>query len=203
MSSSITTPNINIQISDSSVKWIIGGACFLGAAYLFYEFVIKTPKKEIPLPKEAETFSNLPELTPKEFKDLNFNEEVKKKSSKAFNSEDYTSAVRHAVICLFDIIRRKSYVDSDGTNLIQKVFRGKTPKLIFQNMTPSHVTNAESGVIDMLEGFAKSIRKVHMHATVPITKETALREISIVCYLAEQVENYAVLVKPEMEKVAS
>ncbi|PIR00345.1 MAG: TIGR02391 family protein [Nitrospinae bacterium CG11_big_fil_rev_8_21_14_0_20_45_15] len=201
MSSSMTT-NVNIELSDTSVKWIVGGACFLGVAYLFYKWVENMPEETIPLPKEAETFSNLPELAPKEFEELNFNEEVKEKAAKSFSSGDYVSAVRHSVICVFDIVRRKSGIDADSTTLIQTVFRGKTPKLVFQDMSPSHITNAENGIVDMLEGFAKSIRKVHMHATIEISKETALREISIACYLAEQVENYAVPAKPELLEAA-
>lgn len=195
MNSTTNITNININISDTAIKWIVSGACFLGAAYLFYKLVENRADCDIPLPKEAKQFSDLPELSPKEFEDLNFHPEVKNKASQSFKAGDYVSSVRHAVVCLFDIIRRKSGVDGDATSLVQKVFRGKIPVLKFQDNAPSHVTNTDSGLIDMLEGFAKSIRKIQMHATIEISKETALREISIACYLAEQVDQYAVINK--------
>ncbi len=191
--------DINIQISDDAAKAIVAGACFLGACWLAYKYFENLDEKAIPLPKQAKGYSELPELSPQTFDELGFHPLVKKRAAKSFHAGDFVSSVRTASIALFDLIRIKSGIDSaDATRLIQLAFRGEPKKgvsarLSFQNLAPNHVTNMGDGYIQMFEGFAKTIRKVHMHAQITITKARALKEISLACYLAEVIEENTVL----------
>ncbi len=186
---------VDIKISDSAVKWIIGGVCFLGVCYLFLKLIENQSDDQIKLPKEAKDFSALPELSPSKFENLGFNKEVREKAFPAFQAKDFSGSVRAAAIALYDIIRRKSgEAQTDATHLVQRVFKGDNPILKFVNIAPAHVSNVEAGIIDMLEGFSKSIRKLHMHANVELTENKALQEISIACYLSEVVENNTVRV---------
>lgn len=197
------TTTVNIQVSDTAIKWLVGGTCFLGAFYLFYKLVENIPENKIHLPEEAKEFSKLPQLSPSKFDDLDFHSEVKESARAAFSASDFSGAVRAACLSLYDLIRRKSGVQADATTLIQKVFRGSCPVLKFTEIAEPHITNAENGLIEMLEGFSKSIRKIHMHSSAQITETDALQEISIICYLAERVENNTVLCAPDNKKIAT
>lgn len=180
--------NINIELSETSVKWIVGGACFLGFCYLTYKLFELQQGGQIPLPDEARDFANMRSVTPVEFDQIGYHDGIKNMALPAFKAGDYQGAVRAAVVALFELIRKKSGLMDDATSLIQKTFRGKEPKLKFRNVAPIHVTNVEDGLIQMLEGVAKSFRKIHMHAEVSLTKTEALQEINIVCYLANKVD---------------
>lgn len=187
-----TSVSFNLSISETSAKWIMAGACFLGFCYVLAKYIENTPENEISLPKEAKDLATLPEVSPRSLADINFHQEVRDKARKAFMSGDYTGAVRAAIVGLYDVIRRVSNVQADGTHLIKLAFRGEkgTPPILkFVNLAPTHITNIDSGIIDLLEGFSKSIRKVHMHAEISITETQALQEISLACYLADKVEN--------------
>ncbi len=185
--------SVKIEVSDATVKWIIGGACFIGICYLFCTVIEELGEDQIALPKEAKELASLPKISPDEFDQLGFHKEVKKNAEKSFYAGDYANSVRSAVVCLFDIVRFKSSIEADATQLIQKVFRGNNPILKFINVAQGHIQNPESGIVDMLEGFSKFIRKNHMHSNVELTKEKALQELSIICYLADLVENHTIL----------
>lgn len=102
---------INIELSDQAVKTIVVGACFIGACYLIYKVFQNASSYEVELPPEAKTFSKLPELSPEQFGEINFNEAIKSRAEKSFTAGDYCGAVRSASIGLFDLIRHKSGID--------------------------------------------------------------------------------------------
>ena len=188
----MSSSGINIRISGNAAKWIGAGAIVLGACYLIYK-LLEDKEKLATLPEEAETFSKLPELSPSTFDELGLHPRVKESARISFETGQYVSAVRSASVTLFDIIREKSGLDSDATNLVKLTFRGEPkkgvmPRLKFKDSEPAHVTNMGDGYINMLEGFAKTVRKIHMHASIIILKEKALQEISLACYLASLVE---------------
>lgn len=180
--------NIKFQIPENTVKWVVGGACFLGFMYLLGKFLDGT-EDQSELPVEAKHFSMLPEVSPNSFDEIISHPMVKESAKKAFEAEDWCGAVRHAVISLYDVIRKKSGVEGDGTELIRRVFRGKNPVLRFRELAPSHIKNVEDGMIDLLEGFSKSVRNVYMHSEVKVSKEVALQLISLACYLAKCIED--------------
>jgi len=147
---------------------------------------------KIEFSEDAKDFSFLPDLTPHSFDDLGFNDRIKEATKKSFDVGAYSDAVRASAIELYEIVREKSGVQNDATSLIQKAFRGDNPPLKFVGIAPEHVTNVQNGLIDMMEGFSKSIRKTNVHATTNPTRQEALQEINIACYLADQVEKYAI-----------
>ena len=183
---------VKIEFSEEALKVITAGACFLGVCYLFYKLVENIPDDQMSLPEDAKDFSFLPDLSPHSFDDLGFNDRIKEVTRKSFDAEAYSDAVRASAIELYEIVREKSGVKNDATTLIQKAFRGQNPPLRFVGIAPEHVENVQSGLIDMMEGFSKSIRKTNVHAKTNPTREEALQEINIACYLADQVERYAV-----------
>jgi hypothetical protein len=184
-----TTVAINIQISDQAVKTIMVGAVILGMAYLVYKVIENMEDSDIPLPQEAKDFAHLPEVTPQNFEQIGGHPEVRGRTAKLFQDKHYVSAVREAAVALFDVIRRKSGVQADGTTLVQKVFCGASRVLMFVNVAPPHIVNAEDGLIGHLESFAKHTRKIQMHATVDLSGQEALIQINLAAYLAQHVEH--------------
>lgn len=197
LDSSIGKFNMNIEIKlevpTKVINWVVVVSCLLGFAYLVVEFSSDSGLKQPKLSAKAKRFSALPEVSPNRFDEIVFHPGVKKSAKKAFESGDLSGAVRHAVIALYEIVRKKSGIEGDGTELIQRVFRGKKPVLRFRDLAPPHIKNVESGVIDLLEGFSKSVRNVYMHSDIKISKKRALQEISLACYLAERVEDDTIL----------
>ena len=179
---------INFKISENTVKWVVGGACFLGFMCLVGRF-LDGAEYQPEIPVEAKHFSMLPEVSPNSFDEIVSHPTVKESAQQAFIAGDWCGAVRHAAISLYDVIRKKSGVKGDGTELIQCVFRGKNPVLQFRELAPPHIKGVENGMIDLLEGFSKSVRNAYMHSEIKISKEVALQLISLACYLAKCVED--------------
>ncbi len=191
------TSTVNIEISDEAAKAIMMGAVILGIGYLIYKLLENTPESEIPLPEEARDFSTLPEVSPESVEQLGFHHEVRDRAAPLLRDGHNVAAVREAAVALYDVIRRKSGVDGDATTLITRVFRGANRVLRFVNVAPSHITNAEDGLIGYLESFSKFTRKIQMHASVSISDREALLHVNLAGFLAEQVENHTVMVSAQ------
>jgi len=191
---------VKIEFSENAVTAIAVGACFLGFCYLIYKLTEPVEGEGQVLPKEAKDFSMLPSVSPETFEQIGYHSEVKSRAGPSFRAGDYSGSVRAAILAFYDVIRKKSGIAADATNLIQRVFRGKAPVLKFQLSAPAYIENADVGLIDMMEGFSKSVRKIHMHAEISLTKTQALQEICIACYLADQVERYSYVVPDGHDK---
>ncbi len=184
---------VNIHISDTAVKWITAGACFVGFCYVLAKVIDKLPDDLIQLPEDAVDFAKLPEVSPTRFDQIEFHAGIKQRAVPSFNAGDYCGAVRAATIGLYDVLRDMSGISADACELVKLAFYGEPkkgidPALKFVELAPLHINNAESGYIDLLMGFSKSIRKIHMHAETDIIKTQALQEISLACYLADIIE---------------
>lgn len=187
------TTGVNIQISEGAVKVIAGAACFVGFCYVLAKVIDNLPDNLVCLPEEAEDLAQLPEVTPPSFEAINYHPVVKKQAAAAFQAGDYCGAVRAATIGLYDVLRELSGLSADASELVKLAFYGEpkkgiAPALRFSELAPLHINNPESGYIDLLMGFSKSIRKIHMHAEIEISKTQALQEISLACYLADIIE---------------
>jgi len=189
----MTNAGVNIQISGEAVKWITAGACFVGFCYVLVKVIDQIPNNLIHLPEDAVDFAKLPEVSPSKFDDIEFHSGIKQRAITPFNAGDYCGAVRAATIGLYDVLRDLSGISADASELVKLAFYGEpkkgiAPALKFSELAPLHINNPESGYIDLLMGFSKSIRKIHMHAEIEISKTQALQEISLACYLADIIE---------------
>lgn len=167
---------------------LVAGTVFIGMAYLFYLYIDGMNPQKIPLPKEAEEISRHPNVHPKKIDDISFDKELRLRTVPLLEKGLYSEAVRESALALFDIIREKSGVLDDAGSLIRTVFRGNTPVLKFMDIAPEHIRNPEQGIISYLDGFAQFTRKIHMHASVSITKEEAILKVSLAAWLAERVK---------------
>ncbi len=191
------TSGVSFEISDEAAKAIMMGAVILGIGYLVYRLLKDTPEEEIPLPPEAKDFTMLPEVTPKTIEQLGYHPEVRERATPLLRDGHHVAAVREAAVALYDVVRRKSGLNFDGTQLITRAFRGAGRILEFVEIAPAHIINAEDGLVGYLESFSKYTRKIQMHATVSLSREDALLQVNIAGFLAEQVEERTVTVRAE------
>lgn len=181
--SSVT--NINISMSDTAVKWIVGGAVALGALWLIHE-LFKDDNLE--LPQEAQTFSKLPELQPAEFNDITYAPHITKTVAPIYNTGEYGEAVFKASKCLFDVIRERSGItDADATQLVDRAFAKDGP-LKFENISEPHIQNIGSGLVDGLRFIAKFCRRIPAHSNQAFAPHAALIQINLICWFAQMVE---------------
>lgn len=180
------------NVSDTAVKWAVGGIVALGFIYAIYKLIDKGIIP-IALPQEAKDAAKMPEVIPPNYEAIEFHPEIHKRTQTAFKNRDFSGAVRHAAIAFYDLVRKKSGIDCDGIKLIQTVFRGKAPVLTFKPTQEAHIETSNVGIIDAMEAFTKAVRNKHMHAETSITEQEALLEINMACYLAFHVENNTVL----------
>src|SRR5690606_19620394 len=112
----------------------------------------------VPLPNQARDFALLPEVSPQTIDQIGFHEKVKSRAVPLLRDGHLVAAVREAAVALYDIIRERSGIDEDATTLITRVFRGAGKVLKFVNIAPSHIENADEGLIGYLESFSKHTR---------------------------------------------
>ena len=185
---------IKIEISDEAAKAIVTGAVILGVGYLIYRLFASMPDEEIPLPREAKDFSRLPPLAPSSVEEVIFHPLVEKKAVPLLRAHQFGAAIREASIALAEVIRARSGIEADATELVVRAFRGKSPVLRFVALAPPHVTNLGDGLIAYLEGFFKYTRKLHAHAAMSISANEALLKVNLAAYLARQVDEHTELV---------
>lgn len=195
----MVTTNINVQFSDEAVKAIVIGGVALGFLYLIYKVSQNASDKQIPLPAEAKDIANSSEVSPKSIDDIGYHAGLRERVEPLFRGGHFVSAVRESCVALFDIVREKSGIKGDGAELIGRVFRSKDKTLVFTNPGPNHVKVDDASRVEILIGFTKMIRNLHMHATIEISKEQALQQINMACYLADQVENYTICINGVVE----
>ena len=177
--------NINISMSDTAVKWVVGGAVALGALWLIRELF---KDENLELPQEAQTFSQLPGLQPAEFNDIQYAPEITKAVAPIYNAGEYSDAVFKASKCLFDVIRDRSGItDADGTQLVDRAFAKDGP-LKFENVSEPHIQNIGSGLTDGLRFIAKFCRRIPAHSNQPFPPHAALIQINLICWFAQIIE---------------
>jgi uncharacterized protein (TIGR02391 family) len=186
----MSSPAIEIKVSDTAVKVIVGGALVLGVIWLINE--LTKDDEPIYLPPEAKTFAQLPALNPKTLNEVTFHPGIVSKIRSLFESGHYRHAVFEACQCLFEIIRQRSGVlEKDGATLIDVVFF-KQNILTFQKVTEPQITGCEEGFKHGLLYFAKSVRNPIAHAQPEIPPIMALSYITQICFLGYQVENHTI-----------
>lgn len=202
----MSIPAIEIKISDTAVKVIVGGALVLGAIWLINE--LTKDDEPIHLPPEAKTFAQLPALNPKTLEEVTFHAGIVIKIRPLFENGHYRQAVFEACQCLFDIIRQKSGVlEKDGASLVDVVFF-KQNILTFKKVTEPHINGCEEGFKHGLLYFAKSVRNPIAHAQSEISPVMALSHITQICFLGYQIENHTIKkevlsISPSVEKVSA
>ncbi len=95
-----------------------------------------------------------------------------------FRSGLLRDAVLNAFVAVFDLMREKSKIDKDGSELVAEVFSLSNPKLIFSSLNDESGKNDQKGFIQILQGAYQGVRNPKAHSL-----ESDLDEFKTIQYL--------------------
>ena len=81
-----------------------------------------------------------------------------------FKDGHYREAVLNSIVAVFELIRKKTNLDRDGTALVDEVFSLTHPKLIFSELDSESGRNEQIGFMQILKGAFQGIRSPKAHS---------------------------------------
>ena len=105
-------------------------------------------------------------------------------------------AVLNAIVAIFDLIRTRTGLASDGAQLAQQVFSPNDPHLVLSELATESGQNDQKGFLQIFAGSYLGIRNPKAHTLEhDLTEEKAAQYLVFASLLARRVEE-AQLVKP-------
>jgi uncharacterized protein (TIGR02391 family) len=89
---------------------------------------------------------------------------IKKGCSKLFYDGHYTNAIEEAAKAIFEYLRQKTGLKTDGCKLAQTAFSEKNPMLTFGDLNEENARNEQIGFMNMLCGIALGYRNPLTHS---------------------------------------
>jgi len=87
-----------------------------------------------------------------------------KSSYAQFRDGQYRDAVLNAIMAVFELIRKKTKIDKDGSELVCEVLSLSKPKLIISNLKTDSGRNEQKGYLQILQGAYLGIRNPKAHS---------------------------------------
>jgi uncharacterized protein (TIGR02391 family) len=101
----------------------------------------------------------------------------------------FRDAVLDSIIAVFDLIREKSGLESDGEALVGRVFSPSNPLLILTEMDTESGRNDQAGYLQIFQGAYKGIRNSKAHSlNHDLTDVKAAQYLVFASLLARRVE---------------
>jgi uncharacterized protein (TIGR02391 family) len=88
---------------------------------------------------------------------------IERGCAQLFIDSHYTQAVEEAAKAVFQYIRDKTGLNSDGAALVQTAFSVQSPVLAFSDLSDENKKNEQVGFMEMLKGLAKGVRNPLAH----------------------------------------
>jgi len=109
--------------------------------------------------------------------------------SSHYEKQDYTEAIRDALLHVNEIVREKSgLVDKDGVKLMESAFLGKNAALRINKYETETEKNIQEGIGFALKGLMMSVRNPISHEKLSYSEEDALAIILYVNYILNIVD---------------
>lgn len=102
---------------------------------------------------------------------------------RSYDSQSWSNAILDSIYFLSDTIRKKSGLQTDGTNLAGQAFGGKSPKLKVNRMQTESEINIQAGTEQMVRGIYQAIRNPRSHEKTEDSQKDAEAIIVFVNYL--------------------
>lgn len=118
-------------------------------------------------------------------------------SYELFQNGNYREAVLNSIIAVFDNIRKKTGIDGDGRNLVEKAFSLNDPYLIFSNLDTESGKSDQKGFMQMYQGAFHGIRNPKSHSLEhDLTENKAVQYLIFASLLARRIDE-AIVVKKD------
>jgi uncharacterized protein (TIGR02391 family) len=105
----------------------------------------------------------------------------------SYENRDYQGAIIDAMFYLFDLIREKSGLETDGTALVGEALGGKLPKLRINKLQTESEKDAQRGIEQIVRGMCQAIRNPRSHGKVNDSEKDAVGIIVFIDYLVRVV----------------
>jgi uncharacterized protein (TIGR02391 family) len=107
-----------------------------------------------------------------------------------FRQGHYRQAVFDAFVAVFDLIRTRTRLDADGSNLVGQVFSLETPILAIADLSTESGKNEQKGFLQMQQGAYLGIRNPKAHSLqLDPNKIAAAQNLVFASLLARRVED--------------
>lgn len=106
----------------------------------------------------------------------------------SYESENYTHAIRDAMLVITEVLRDKSGLDGDGINLVGGALgfgSENQPRVKINKLQTQTERDMQKGLMFTLKGMYSLVRNPRTHERVPDTKETADAIILFIDYLLD------------------
>lgn len=91
------------------------------------------------------------------------NDDLWRSIKRNYESESYSEAILDAIYYLNNLIRNKTGLKSDGTNLIGQAFGGEKPKIKVNDLQTESDWNVQKGLLLTMKGIMRAIRNPRSH----------------------------------------
>jgi len=98
-------------------------------------------------------------------------------------------SVLNSMVAVFDLIRKRTGIDGDGSNLVEKAFSLTAPYLVLSDLTTESGKNDQKGFIQIFSGSYQGIRNPKAHTlNHDLTEMKAAQYLVFASLLARRIE---------------
>jgi uncharacterized protein (TIGR02391 family) len=115
---------------------------------------------------------------------LDLHPEIARAASKLYEDGYYSTAVEHAVKALNGLVRLRSGLEMDGTQLMERAFSPSNPIIKFNELSDQSDKDEQKGFMMMFSGAVAGLRNPRAHGFIHDDPERALEFIAFVSLLA-------------------
>lgn len=106
-----------------------------------------------------------------------------------YRNSHLREAVLNSIIAIFDLIRKRTGIDDDGTNLVNRAFSVTDPYLVLSELKSDSGQNDQKGFMEVLRGSYQGVRNPKAHTlTHDLTELAAAQYLVFASLLARRVE---------------
>ena len=119
------------------------------------------------------------------YEGLQLHSEIARAVSQLYRDGHYANAVETSVKTLNNLVRLRSGLEFDGTQLMERVFNPTTPVIKFNNLDSQSDRDEQKGFMMLFSGVVSGLRHPRAHGFVQDSPERALEFIAFVSLLAK------------------
>lgn len=106
-----------------------------------------------------------------------------------FKAGRFRDAVLNSVVAIFDLIRERTNIDKDGSELVAEAFSLRRPRLVFSTLENESGRNDQKGFIQILQGVYQGVRNPKAHTlTINPSQNVAAQYLVFSSLLCRRVE---------------
>lgn len=128
---------------------------------------------------------NLDGLIISAYRGLNLHPEISRAASTLYLDGHYSNAVEESVKALNLLVRLRSRLEQDGTQLMERAFSPSNPVLQFNELENQSDKDEQKGFMQMFSGAVSGLRNPRAHGFIHDDPERALEFIAFVSLLAK------------------